>query len=153
MRMCSRPFRLGIALVLLVLVGGCSQPSTSLSGASASVADPAGDPEAVIRTYLDAINDEDFDAAAALFAPNAVMMHPTGAGPPETLASAEDVAAFLEEVSPACQHELVGTQQDSRHTLAAVIVSGDDCPVPAGTEIEIPFRIVDGRIDCICPAE
>ncbi len=160
----SRPhaaLRRVAALVLVGLVAGCSQQGGSDAAGSASqlaasqTAAPSAeaDSESVILAYLDALNQGDFEAAAQLFAPNAVMMNPTGAGPTETLATAEEAAAYLERAVPACQHEFVGMHQDDDHILAAVVVSGEECPVPAGTEIEMPFRIVDGRIECICPPE
>jgi ketosteroid isomerase-like protein len=160
MRRSWRAFAVTGTLTLLFVLAGCSgqggravTDSASEAVTSSAPLATAADSESIIRAYLAAINEEDFEAAAALFAPDAVKMSPTGAGPPQTLATAADVAAYLETESPDCQHELIGSSQVGEHTLAAVVVSGVDCPVAAGTEIEIPFRIIAGRIDCICPPD
>lgn len=139
------------ALVTVLIMSACSGDVASPSEPTAATPLASTQPQdtvAVIETYLQALNERDVEAAAALFAPGALAVNPTGAGS-TTLQTTADAIEYVRAV-PECAHELVGTRTEGEYVFAAVTVSGPECPIAAGSEIEMPFRITNGTIACLC---
>ena len=151
-----------VGLLVLAIAVGCSGagPTPASPGASATVsatrstAAASGatgrSPADVLTEYVEAVSVQDVAAAARLFAPGAKVR--TSGGDPFTSLDSLDQALAWVRATPPCDHRLVDVHTDGEFAFAAVAVSGSDCPA-GGAEIEIPAKVVDGMIVCICTPE
>ena len=121
--------RLALAVLAAALAAGCGGGPPS--------------PESVVRAWSRAINDDDNEAAAELFAPGAQVVQ---AGRTLTLADEEQAEAF--NASLPCSGSIVSLAE-SGETVTATFRLGHRettrCDGP-GTEATALFRVRDGKI-------
>ena len=125
--------------------------------APAEPSTPAAIPEAdraAIRTFIEAVGEQDFDAAAAVVAPGAAFMPGPGGGPTVSFPTADALAAWMAtEPRFQCAREITGMTAAGDRILVEVEIgpSPPGCPVPPGTIIEMPFLVENGQVLGILP--
>ena len=75
--MAVRLLVLAFAVALLAACGGDEDEAARTEAAATTQSAPS-DPKAVLRAWMQAVNDEDNVRAASYFAPNAVEINPEG---------------------------------------------------------------------------
>jgi limonene-1,2-epoxide hydrolase len=120
-----------LTLVCAVAVGGCGDDGTA-------------DPVSVVEGWSKALNAGDNEAAADLFADNAVVVQ--GGEQPATLAGPEDARAF--NASLPCGGKIVETALDGNEVTATFTLTRRPdhmCDDLGGTVVAV-FTVVDGKI-------
>ena len=103
----------------------------------------------MIETFIEALGEQDFDAAAAVVAPGAPFAPGGPGGPTVSFPTSDALAAWMAtEPRFQCAREITGMTAAGDRILVQVEIgpSPAGCPAPPGTIIEMPFRVEGGQV-------
>jgi hypothetical protein len=141
--------RLVVAALALLSLGGCGGGGDGDAGhdVTATAASAERDPEAVLRAWIQAVNEDDNVRAASYFAPNAVEINPEGERTP--IPDRATAIALNSNLLCSAQIQSVNTNGD---TATSVLRLGKrrsnprTCGADVGRRLPVRITIRKGKI-------